>query len=59
MFLYLIALYRTCYLYGTTKQQQFLGKGCLTRIGVRYNGKRTATANFFLVFHLEVQNCEN
>jgi hypothetical protein len=52
MFLYLIALYGTCHLYGATKQQQLFGKRGFTGIRVRYNGKRPATADFFFVHRI-------
>jgi hypothetical protein len=48
---YLVALYRARYLYGTAEQQQLLGKGGLTGIGVGNDGEGPAPGNFFFVFH--------
>ena len=42
----LIRLNRTCHVNGATKQQQFLGQGCLTRIRVTDNRECPSPFNF-------------
>ena len=46
MFFYLIAFYGTRRLDGTSKQQEFFGKRCFTRIRVRDDGKGSSSSVF-------------
>ena len=44
--LYLVALDGSCHMYGPAEEEQFLGKGSLSRIGVRYDCKGSALGYF-------------
>jgi hypothetical protein len=57
VFLYLIALNGACHLYGTTEKQELFGKGGLTRIRVRNDGKRAPLGYFFFV-HCALKGCK-
>ncbi len=47
----LIALDSTCHLNGPPEQQELLGKGGLSGIGVRDDGKTASLGDLVLVFH--------
>lgn len=51
MFLYFVAFYCACSLYGAAKEQELFRKGSLTGIGVRDDGKGFAFVYFVDILH--------